>query len=265
MDTTDKASKTSTDPSKVGRSASVGFLDLPDGIRNKIYERVLVMLHPLFLFQERGFPVTNFAPGQPLHWSALLYTNRQISIEASAALYRVNRFELIDVSPQLGVLQSFLGCIGSVNAASLSYICISLLTALSIDEDSCKVRLGDDGLQCLKLLQGQCTSLSTLETVVHYKKFWFLLEVRSIPPRSLCNHRDAVQGHALSSKDHRPIRSPGWNSYLFCKRHDATSWMVSHVSQWTMLEYWSQLPGQLIRDRPVSRLQDWENMKELTD
>jgi hypothetical protein len=64
----------------------VNFLDLPIPIRNKIYENVLVVLHPLYLFQEPGSPVDAFAPDEPLQWLALLHTNRQISVEASAVL-----------------------------------------------------------------------------------------------------------------------------------------------------------------------------------
>lgn len=148
----------------------MGFLALPDWIRNQIYQTVLIILQPLYLFQDPGSPVATFAPDKPLHWLALLYTNRQISAEASAVLYSVNHFEFVDITMgQIGVVRSFLDCIGSVNAATLSHLCISFPSVISIDEEPGNVRLRDDSLQSLKLLQDKCTKLSTLETVVHYK------------------------------------------------------------------------------------------------
>jgi hypothetical protein len=125
MDPKDKDTKISKpifDSSQSASSALINFLDLPVHIRNKNYQRVLiVLLHPLYLFQDPGSPVGAFAPDKPQQWLALLHTNRQISIEASAVLYRVNHFELVDITKrQIGVLRSFLDCVGSVNAASLS-------------------------------------------------------------------------------------------------------------------------------------------------
>jgi len=174
MDPKDKDTKVSADSSRSGSSASINFLALPDGVRKEIYERVLIVLHPLYLFQNPGSPVAVFAPDTPRHWLALLFTNRQISAEASAVLYRVNHFELVDITrPQIGVLRSFLDGIGYVNAASLSHLCISFPSAVSIDEKPGKVRLRDDSLQSLRLLQDKCTNLSTLETVVHFKNSGF--------------------------------------------------------------------------------------------
>ena len=173
MDPNDKDTKISTpvfDSSQLASSASINFLGLPDWIRDKIYQKVLIILHPLYLFQDPGSPVDAFAPDKPLQWLALLHTNRQISVEASAVLYRVNHFELINITKaQVGVLRSFLDCIGSVNAASLSHLCINFPTVLSIDEEPGKVRFREDSLQSLNLLQDKCTNLSTLETVVHFK------------------------------------------------------------------------------------------------
>jgi hypothetical protein len=135
---------------------------------------VLIVLHPLYLFQDQGSPVGAFAPDKPRQWLALLHTNRQISVEASAVLYKVNHFELVDITErQTGVLQSFLDCIGSVNAASLSHLCINFPIAVSIDEEPENVRLRADSIQSLKLLQDKCTNLLTLETAVHFKNFGF--------------------------------------------------------------------------------------------
>ena len=162
------------DFSQLASSASINFLDLPNEVRNKIYQTVLVVLHPLYLFQDPGPCLETFAPDKPLQWLALLHTNRQISVEASAVLYRVNHFEFIDITKQqIGVLRSFLDCIGSVNAASLSHLCINFPVAVSIAEEVGKVRLRDDNLQSLKLLQDKCTNLSTLEMIVHYRNSGF--------------------------------------------------------------------------------------------
>jgi hypothetical protein len=151
-------------------SAKVNFLDLPKGIRNDIYKKVLIVPHPLYLFQEPDSRVETFAPERPIQWHALLYTNRQIYREASAALYGMNKFHLVDITQQqISLLQSFLDCIGPVNAASLSHLCVNFPVAESIDGQPGKVKLRDDGPQSLKLLQNKCTNLSTLETTVHHK------------------------------------------------------------------------------------------------
>lgn len=85
-------------------------------------------------------------------------------------LHRANHFEIVDITErQIGVLRSFLECIGNVNAASLSHICINFPTVVSIDGETGKLRLRDDSLQSLKVLKDKCTNLSTLETVVHYR------------------------------------------------------------------------------------------------
>ena len=89
-------------------------------------------------------------------------------------LYAINHFEFVDITQrQVGLLRSFLDCIRSVNAASLSYLYINFSVAESIDDQPGKVRLRDDSLQSLKLLQDRCTSLSTLETLVHFKNSSF--------------------------------------------------------------------------------------------
>ncbi|EXJ89942.1 hypothetical protein A1O3_03009 [Capronia epimyces CBS 606.96] len=155
----------------------INFLDLPNLVRDKIYEAVLVVLHPIYIFQESNSSVEAFAPDKPPRWLALLHTNRQISAEASAVLYRVNHFELVDITkPQIRVLQSFLNGIGTVNAASISNLSISFPTVIGIDEEPGKVRLKEDSLQCLKVLQDRCTNLSALETVVHYRNSGFFMK-----------------------------------------------------------------------------------------
>jgi hypothetical protein len=90
----------SFDSSKSAEPATGNFLGLPKGIRNDIYEKVLAVLHPLYLFQEPKSRVETFAPEKPSRWLALLLTNRQICREASVILYRVTHFHLVDTTQQ---------------------------------------------------------------------------------------------------------------------------------------------------------------------
>ena len=174
MDSKDRDTKISKTSSESVGLSSIGFLALPDGARKNIYETLLAVSHPIYLFQDPGSPVGSFAPDKPLHWLALLYTNRRVSAEASAVLYRVNHFELVDITKlQTEALRSFLNCIGSTNAASLSYLCINFPMVISLDDNPSKYKLTEDSLQTLILLQDNCKTLSTVETVVHYKNSGF--------------------------------------------------------------------------------------------
>lgn len=156
--------------SESASSTSVDFLTLPVGIRNKIYKRVLFVPHPLYLFQEPGSHVESFMPEKPVGWLAILYTNRKIYREASAVLYEKNRFHLVDITEQqFGLLQSFLECIGPVNAASLSHLCINFPVVESACGPSGNINPRLDSLETLKLVRDKCTNLSTLEMLVHHK------------------------------------------------------------------------------------------------
>jgi hypothetical protein len=160
----------SFDSSNSAESATVNFLDLPKGIRNDIYENVLAVPHPLYLFQEPNSRVETFAPEKPSRWLAILLTNRQTCREASVILYGTNHFHLVDTTQQqLRLLRSFLDCIGSANAASLSHLCINFPVSEEVDGRTGEVKLRDDSLQSLTLLRERCTNLSTLETLVHNK------------------------------------------------------------------------------------------------
>ena len=147
----------------------MSLLSLPRHIRDDIYRRVLVVAHPLFLFQDTGSGVVEtFAPGRPVRWLALIYTNRQVHDEASAVLYGMNRFTLVDTTRrQVDLLQSFLNCIGSVNAGLLSHLCINFPVAENINGQPGDIKLREDGFRSLKLLQDRCINLKTLETFVH--------------------------------------------------------------------------------------------------
>lgn len=151
-------------------SRSVSFLSLPIETRNNVYKRVLAMPHPLYLFQDVGGPVETFAPDKPYRWSALLYTNQQISNEAKAFLYGTNNFVLQEVETiqqQGTLLKSFLNCIGPVNAGLLSHLCINFPATEKVEGQSGEIRIREDGLQGLQLLQNECTNLKTLEILIY--------------------------------------------------------------------------------------------------
>lgn len=152
------------------RSTPVSFLNLPPRVRNNIYKRLLVLGHPIHIFQEPNSPIESFAPDRPSRWLALLHTSRQISTESSAVLYGMNHFHLEDITPlQASLLRSFLDCVGPMNAASLSYLCVNFPVAERIDDQAGRVELRTDSLQSVRLLQEKCTKLTNLETIVHYK------------------------------------------------------------------------------------------------
>lgn len=150
-------------------SVTIGLLSLSVGIRNKIYRSVLVVPHPLYLFQDTGSQVVEtFAPDRPSRWLALLYTNRQIHDEARAVLYGSNHFTFMDTTQhQGGLLQSFFNCVGSVNAGLLSHLSINFPVAENVDGQPGQVMLRKDDLHSLKLLQENCAKLTTLETLLY--------------------------------------------------------------------------------------------------
>lgn len=155
------------------------FLSLPLEIRNKIYNHLLTILHPIYIFQDRpnSSNIESFVPEisqRTGFWTVLLYVNRQISVEARAILYGENQFQLMELDTKHleahtpSLLKSFLEYIGHVNAASLSYLCIKFP---AIEENSGgfqstrRIRIRKDGLQKLLLLRSACTGLRILEMV----------------------------------------------------------------------------------------------------
>ncbi|KFZ08255.1 hypothetical protein V502_09458 [Pseudogymnoascus sp. VKM F-4520 (FW-2644)] len=147
----------------------MSLLSLPRNIRDDIYRRVLAVAHPLYLFKDSGSTVVEtFGPEIPRRWRALLYTNRQVYDEASAVLYGLNHFTLVDTTQkQVVLLETFLNCIGSANAGLLSHLCINFPVAEGVDGKPGEVVLREDGLRSLKLLQDKCINLRTLEAFVH--------------------------------------------------------------------------------------------------
>jgi hypothetical protein len=138
------------------------ILGLPRKIRARIYQTVLYVPHPLYLFQDTGSKVETFAPERPHRWLALLQVNRQIHEEAAEVLFGMNNFTLLDERrPQDLLLKAFLTCIGPVNSASLTHLSMDFPT---LEGPLGEVKLKDDSLQRLKLFQRHCTNLTTLET-----------------------------------------------------------------------------------------------------
>lgn len=184
-------------------SRGPGLFRLPRNIRNKIYQLVLVIPHPLYLFRDGISPkVELFAPDKPpaaRQWLALLHTSRLLHIEAAAALYGSHQFVLVDITTrgQADLLRSFLDRIGPVDAGYLSHICINFpavavtasgseknavcndsyghSTGQPEEDDDVTTRsssssmLQDADFRGLKLIQERCRGLTTLETYVHSK------------------------------------------------------------------------------------------------
>ncbi|KAK7416214.1 hypothetical protein QQZ08_012092 [Neonectria magnoliae] len=171
MSSEDERTRVSNTSSPAGR-ASINFVDLSKGIRQDIYKRLLAVAHPIYLFQDKGSRVETFAPDKPARWLALLYVNQQVHSEARTVLYGMNRFTLVDTTQQqVGLLRSFLNCIGSMNADLLSHLSINFPAVERMEDQpgAREVNIRDDGLQGLRLLQEKCTHLTTLETFIHSK------------------------------------------------------------------------------------------------
>jgi len=140
---------------------TVSFYDLPNEARKKIYEGVLKLPHPIFLFQDGGTRVETFAPDRPPRWLALLYTSHRMHEEAAATLYGANVYTLLDTGGEGSELaQGFLSCVGSGHAKMLSHLCITfpqILRKLGSFE------LSADGAKIFELLRAECPKLETLE------------------------------------------------------------------------------------------------------
>lgn len=159
------------------------FLALPLEIRNKIYKHLLGVSLPIYIFRDSPDTddiesFTHDIPRRRRHWTALLYVNRQIYIEARAILYGGNQFELMEIDakqPEVrfpSLLSSFLERIGPVNAGSLSSLC---MTFPAIEEQieygmgggqpKKRIKIREDGLQKLQLLRKECTGLRVIDMI----------------------------------------------------------------------------------------------------
>lgn len=157
------------------------ILGLPIKIRSRIYQTVLYVSHPLYLFQDTGSRVETFAPERPRRWLALLQVNRQVHQEAAEVLFGMNTFTLLDERrPQDILLKAFLICIGPVNSASLTHLSMDFPT---LEGPLGEMKLKEDSLQRLKLLQRHCTNLTTLEISLSVKHVRDLNQVAGDSPQ----------------------------------------------------------------------------------
>jgi hypothetical protein len=194
----DKASSPSS-------STYIGFFHLPIKLRNHIYKELLTLPQQLILFQDPGCPVESFAPKKPPQWLALLYTHPQISRESNAILYSTNRFALKEGSKCQGnLLQSFLDCIRSVNASFLSQLQMDFPAIKQKDGQSSEIRLREDGLRTLRLLQEKCTNLKALETLV-YGSNGGLIAVQETDPQLLRDVLQNINAHFQAIRSLRRI------------------------------------------------------------
>lgn len=139
----------------------IGLLSLPEGARKQIFELVLKLRHPIFLFQDADTRVEAFAPERPRRWLALLYSSRRVYQEAAAVLYRRNTYYLLDEGmrgPEL--LRDFLDRIGDRQAEKLSHLCITFPT---IHGALGSFELSSDGVGTLEQLRAKCSGLEILE------------------------------------------------------------------------------------------------------
>lgn len=142
--------------------AQLGFFDMPDEARESVYRLLLVLPHPLYLFQDNPSEVGLFAPDKPSHWTATLCVNRRMNREASAVAYSANQFYVVDaMRHQHSLLQAFFTSIGPANVSQLAHICMCFP---AVDLHFGEVKLCEDDLQSLKLLREECTNLRTMET-----------------------------------------------------------------------------------------------------
>lgn len=177
--------------SGIDSSPQSTFFSLPAEIRTFIYEFLLTLPHPLFLYRD-GTRVRAFAPDRPPRWLALLRANRQLHAEASAVAYGSNSFLLLDKSPRhVEVLKKFLGCIGSTNAGTLSHLYIDFPVVDGVDKQSGVVILKKDHERALEILRDKCTSLSTVEVMVHSENS---LRVKRFDENDLPYSRQALEG-----------------------------------------------------------------------
>lgn len=156
-------------------ASPVNFFHLPIELRNDVYQRVLAVPLALHLFQDAGGPVASFAPQKPSHWLTLLYANRQISYEARGVLYGMIRFTLEEVEPaqvqpHRGLLRSFLNSIGPTNSGFISHLCMNFPATERPEAQTEEIRLREDSLQNLQLLQNKCTKLRTIELLIYSRK-----------------------------------------------------------------------------------------------
>ncbi|KAF2228002.1 hypothetical protein BDZ85DRAFT_10796 [Elsinoe ampelina] len=137
------------------------LLSLPLHVREAILTYVLAVAQPLYLFRDHPSRIEVFAPAKPRQWTALLYTNRQLSRESSAVLYASNAFALLDqAEEQTSLLRLFLDRIGPTNSAALNWLCLDFPL---FQRQAGKFEIHHDSLQRVELIRQHCDGLTTLE------------------------------------------------------------------------------------------------------
>jgi len=151
-------------------NTGLGLLGVPRNIRDKIYQPLLVIPHPLYLFSDgASLKVGLFAPDRPSQWLALLHVNRQLRNEAVKTLYGSHQFVLVDTTRiQTNLLQSFLDLIGPINAGYLRHVCINFPVVVTDSQQEMKtLHVAEIDLLGLRLIREKCPGLTTLEMYVH--------------------------------------------------------------------------------------------------
>ncbi|KAK3986212.1 hypothetical protein QBC44DRAFT_143986 [Cladorrhinum sp. PSN332] len=145
------------------------LLILPRELRDEIYRHVLVVNHPLYIFEQgpASDKIESFIPDKPAHWLALLSADRRLYAEAGEFLYKCHQFVLVDMAPtQSDLLGNFLRTIGSINAAYLTRISGFNFPVVENPAGEITGKVLEVDLGGVKLLQENCPNLKTLETHV---------------------------------------------------------------------------------------------------
>ena len=143
------------------------FLNLPQNVQQNIFQNILVVVHPLYIFQEPGSEIIEvFAPDKPRRWISLLLGSRQLHDKAAETFYGANHFVMMDTEArQTRLIQSFLNRIGPASAGHLRHLSINFPVADQRDEGNDTILKEDDACS-LRLLQKNCGRLMTLELIV---------------------------------------------------------------------------------------------------
>lgn len=148
--------------------AQTNLFSLPVDIRHRIYQQVVAVPHPLYIFQDSpGHKLGLFAPDRPCRWLALLYATRCFRTEASPLVYSSNHFAFMDTNRhQADLLQAFLDGIGRANASHLCHVTINFPVTETHGDQLLQYRIQQDDLRSLQLLQDRCKRLQILELFV---------------------------------------------------------------------------------------------------
>lgn len=159
------------------------LLCLPFEVRRCIFQQVLDLGQYVFVFRDSGSAVEYFSLGRRSRWVALLYVNRQVSVEARIVLYGSNQF-LMEACGKERVTESFLKMIGRENAGLIRCMCMHFPEVENTEDGGARgsggrsvLRLAQHGVCELDVLAEYCVGLRRLETLVYGS--------RHVPCRSL--------------------------------------------------------------------------------